>query len=103
MASGSVDQSNTYVFEVAPRGLSPSAGKSLSYWSTGKGDDTMVTIWNPADEAQDFIFRLHFPGGHYDLPVQLGPRATRMFNVSEIIAGPDIDGNVVPAGVEEGS
>jgi hypothetical protein len=42
MASYSVDQTNTYVFEVAPRALSHCAGKSLSYRSTGNGDDTMV-------------------------------------------------------------
>lgn len=44
MASGSVDQTNTYVFEVAPRGTTMNAGKNLSYWSTADGDDTMVTI-----------------------------------------------------------
>ena len=66
-ASGSVDQTNTYVFEVPPHAVLPSAGKSLSYWSTGNGDDTMVTLWNPADEEQDLIFRLVFAGGHYDL------------------------------------
>lgn len=82
-----------------------SAGKSLSYWSTANGDDTMVTIWNPADEAQSFIFRLMFAGGHYDRLMTLGPRATAMFDVSEIIngAGPDLEGNVIPPGVQEGS
>jgi len=105
MASGSVDQSNTYVFEVAPRGVASSAGKSLSYWSTGNGDDTMVTIWNPADEVQVFIFRLNFAGGHYDLPMMLEPRATRMFAISEILSGPgpDAEGNVIPTGLQEGS
>ena len=42
------------------RALAESASKSLSFWSTGKGDDTMITIWNPADEAQDFVFTLFF-------------------------------------------
>jgi hypothetical protein len=41
MASGSVDRKNTYVFEVMPRSVSESVSKSLSYWSTGNGDDTM--------------------------------------------------------------
>ena len=65
----------------------------------------MVTIWNPADEAQSFIFRIHFSGGHYDRLVNLGPRATYMFDLSEILAvqGPDSDGNVLPAGLQEGS
>jgi len=105
MAGGSVDQTQTYVFEVAARGIAKSAGKSLSYWSTGSGDDTMVTLWNPADEAQNFIFRLTFAGGHYDLPIQLGPRATRTFNISQIIATqvPDAQGSIIPPNIQEGS
>jgi hypothetical protein len=105
LTSGSVDQSNTYVFEVFPQGTGESASKSLSYWSTGKGDDTMITIWNPADEAQDFVFTLFFSGGSYKYPINLGPRATRTFNVSEIIHSqtPDVDGKLVPLTVHEGS
>ena len=105
MAAGSVDQTNTYVFEVAPRGVGKSAGKNLSYWSTANGDDTMITIWNPTDEAQTFIFRLIFAGGHYDDIMTLGPGATKMFDVSEVIAnsGPDPEGNIIPADVREGS
>ena len=105
MASGSVDQSNTYVFEVIPQGLGESIAKSLSYWSTANGDDTMVTLWNPADEAQNLVFTLFFAGGSYRYPVPLGPRATRTFNVSEIIQNqlPDENGNTIPAGVHEGS
>jgi hypothetical protein len=77
MASGSVDQKNTYVFEVLPKAVLESASKNLAYWSAGNGDDTMVTLWNPADEAQDFVFTLFFSGGHYDLPIHLEARATR--------------------------
>jgi hypothetical protein len=103
--SGSVDQSNTYVFEVVPQAIGESMAKSLSYWSTGKGDDTMITIWNPADEAQDFVLTLLFSGGSYKYPIPLGPRATRTFNISEIIHSqiPDADGNLVPTTVHEGS
>jgi len=105
MASGSVDQKNTYVFEVLPRGVLESASKTLSYWSTANGDDTMVTLWNPADEAQDLVFTVFFTGGHYGFPVHLGPRATQVFNVSEVIHNqiPDSEGNVIPASVHEGS
>ncbi len=105
LASGAVDQTFNYVFPVVARGIVPSASKSLSYWSTGNGDDTMVTMWNPADEQQSFIFRLSFAGGHYDRLVNLGPRATYMFDVSEIMAapGPDLDGNVIPPETQEGS
>ena len=82
-----------------------SVAKSLSYWSTANGDDTMITLWNPADEAQDLVFTLFFSGGHYNFPVHLGPRATGAFNISEIIHNqiPDDEGNVIPASVREGS
>jgi Bacterial Ig-like domain (group 2) len=104
-ASGSVDQSENYVFEVVPRGVGEGASKSLSYWSTANGDDTMVTLWNPADEAQDFVFTVFFAGGHYLYPIRLEPRATSMFNMSELIENqlPDSEGNVIPVSVREGS
>ncbi len=105
ISSGSVDQTNNYVFEAPPRGIAEGGGKSLQYWSTGNGDDTMITVWNPADEAQDFVFTLFFTGGHYALPLHLEPRATRGFNISEIIQNqvPDAEGNLIPPSVHEGS
>jgi hypothetical protein len=105
LASGSVDQSDTYVFEVVPRSVKESASKNLSYWSTANGEDTMVTLWNPADEAQDFVFTILFSGGRYSLPVHLDPRATRTLNLSEVIESqiPDSQGNVIPLSVQEGS
>lgn len=104
-ASGSVDKKNTYVFEVIPHGVVESASKSTSYWSTANGDDTMVTLWNPADEDQDLLYTLFFSGGHYLYPIHLPARATRTFNVSEIAgsATPDSEGNIIPAGIREGS
>jgi hypothetical protein len=105
LTSGSVDQKNTYVFEVRPVGVGESNAKSLGYWSIGNGDDTMVTLWNAADEAQDLVFTLFFTGGHYNFPIHLGPRATNTFNISEIVHSqiPDAEGNVVPASAHEGS
>lgn len=104
-AAGSVDQTKTYVFQIVPRAVAESASKSLQYWSTGNGDDTMITLWNPADEAQDLVFKLIFSGGHYLLPIHLDARATRMINVSEIIMSgvPDAEGNTIPPNVHEGS
>lgn len=88
-----------------PQAIVESVAKGLSYWSTGDGNDTMVTLWNPADESQEFLFTLFFSGGHYRFPLHLEPRATRTFNLSEIIHNqiPDEEGNVVPASVHEGS
>jgi len=105
MTSGSVDQTKTYVFQVIPRAVRESMSKSISYWSAGNGDDTMVTVWNPADEAQDFVFTLFYSGEHYDLPIHLEARATRMFNVSEVIQNqiPDSAGNVIPTSIHDGS
>ena len=105
LASGSVDQKNNYVFQVAPHAVQESASKSVSYWSTANGDDTMVTVWNPADEAQDFIFTLRYSGGHYLMPIHLEPRATQTFNISEIVQNPtpDAEGNVIPAAIHDGS
>jgi hypothetical protein len=78
MASGSVDQQNTYVFQVISQTIGESVATGVSYWSNGNGDDTMVTLWNPADEAQDFTFTLFFSRGHYKYPMHLGPKATRV-------------------------
>jgi hypothetical protein len=105
LEAGSVDQTNNYVFEVMPRGIGESASKSIGRWSTANGDDTMVTVWNPADEAQDFVFRLVFSGGHYLLPMHFAPRATRTFNISEIIQNqlPDAEGNIITTTVRDGS
>ena len=105
LSSGSVDQKNTYVFQVIPEGVKESIAKNLSYWSTMNGDDTMVTLWNPAEEAQDFLFTLFYADGHYKYPLHLEPRATSMFNISEILhsAIPDAEGNIIPARVHEGS
>jgi hypothetical protein len=105
LASGSVDQKNTYVFEVIPGGVGESASKAICYWSTKNGDDTMITLWNPADEAQELTFTLFYSGGHYLYPIHLAPRATRAMNISEILLTsiPDVEGNVIPAGVDEGS
>ena len=104
-ASGSVDQKNTYVFDVLPSSIAESSAKTISNWSTGNGDDTMVTVWNPADEAQDFTFTLFYAGGQYLHPIHLEPRATLVFDVSELTRNPtpDAAGNVVPAGVYQGS
>jgi hypothetical protein len=62
----------------------------------------MVTLWNPADEAQDLVFTMTFVGGYYQLPIHLEPRSTRTFNLSEVGQIPDADGNIIPAGVHEG-
>lgn len=104
--TGSVDQKNTYVFETHTTAILESVAKTMSYWDTADGDDTMITLWNPADEPQSLVFTLFYAGGgHYSFPVTLGPKATQMFNISEIVQSqvPDNDGNIIPATTQEGS
>jgi hypothetical protein len=105
MANGSVDQKNTYVFGVVASGIGEGMGRSIAYWSTTNGDDTMVSLWNPADEAQDFTLTVFFTGGHYKYPIHLGPRASNTFNMSEIVHSqiPDAEGNIIPSSIHEGS
>jgi hypothetical protein len=105
VACGSIDQKKNYVFGVMPTLVAESESKTLSYWSTADGDDTMVTVWSPADEEQELIFTVSFSGGHYLMPLHLSPKATRTFNISEIIHNqiPDSEGNVIPISVHEGS
>jgi hypothetical protein len=105
MASGSVDQTGTYVFQVLPHEARESMAKTISYWSTASGNDTMVTVWNPADEAQDFLYTLLYAGGSYTLPLHLEARASRLFNIASIIhdQAPDSQGRIIPTTVIEGS
>jgi len=105
ITSGSVDKKNTYVFEVMPKAVGESAGKSISYWSTANGDDTMTTLWNPADEDQDLLLTVFFTGGHYLYPIHLAARATRSLNISEISHSgiPDSEGNTIPSAIHDGS
>jgi Bacterial Ig-like domain (group 2) len=93
------------VFEVGPTLIQESQARSLSYWDTANGDDTMVTVWNPADEQQDFVLKLSFAGGHYNFPIHLTPRASYTFNVSEVINNqiPDSEGNLISTSVHAGS
>ena len=59
-ASGSVDQTSTYVFEVPARSAESSLSKETPYWSTANGADTMVSLWNPSDKSEDVLMTLYF-------------------------------------------
>jgi hypothetical protein len=105
LATGSVDQTGTYVFEVECKGSGPSEGKILGNWNVADGNDTMVSVWNSSDADQDLTAILFYSGGQYKYPLHLAKNASTMFNVSEIIMMqmPDADGNVIPAGIQHGS
>lgn len=107
LATGSVDQTSTYVFEVRPQGIGESIGRISGYWSVAKGNDAMFSIWNPIDAPQDITATLYYGdgSGQYHLPIHLAPQASTMLDVAMLIMEktPDINGNVIPLGIEEGS
>ena len=104
LAGGSVDQTGTFVFQVLPHEIRESMAKTISYWSTGNGNDTMVTLWNPSDDPQAFRFTVEYKGGTYIMPLKLGPRASRFFNIAALIHDqiPDSKGHTIPTNITEG-
>ena len=107
IAAGSVDQTGTYVFEVAPDGAGPSRTRIGEFWSIADGDDTMITLWNPSDAAQNITLTLLFGDGSgtYDIPVRLEAGASRMLDLMDLMKNmrPDPDGRTVPSGIQTGS
>jgi hypothetical protein len=107
LTTGSTYQSGNFVFEVESQGVGASFSKEGPYWKAADGFDTVVTLWSPTDQAQDFLVTFHFgaEGEQYKLPVPLAAKASRTISVAEVIAAqrPDADGNVIPLGTREGS
>ncbi len=107
LATGSVDQTGTYVFEVEPQGVGASRSKFANYWGVSNGNDTMFTLWNPTSAAQDILVTFYYAdgSGKYDLPVHLGPQASSMIDMAILIAEhkPDPEGHVIPSNIQEGS
>jgi hypothetical protein len=107
VATGSVDQTGNYVFAVDPHGEGQSFSKIASYWSVANGFDTMYSLLNPTNSAQDFIVTFYYGdgSGQYKLPVHLDAQASTMIDMAMLIAmrEPDPQGNVIPPNVLEGS
>jgi hypothetical protein len=107
LATGSVDQAGTYVFEVEPQGVGPSRSKFAGYWGVSNGNDTMFSLWNPTNSAQDILVTFYYGdgSGKYSLPVHLGPQASTMIDMAMLIAEnkPDPDGHLIPSNIREGS
>ncbi|MGI8785805.1 MAG: Ig-like domain-containing protein [Acidobacteriota bacterium] len=108
VATGSVDGTGTYVFEVLPQGVvAPSLSKEVHYWTVANGLDTMFALWNPSEEAQDIDVTFYYGdgSGSYRLPVSLLPKGSLTIDMAKLIAvaQPDPEGNVIPTGVREGS
>ena len=107
LASGSVDQTGTYVFEVGAQGIAKSRMKFSNYWTVADGNDTMITLWNPTSAAQDIVGTLYFGAGSgkYTVAIHLAPRASATIDIAMLIAQskPDPNGIVFPPNVREGS
>jgi hypothetical protein len=107
IASGSVDQTGTYVFEVKPQGISSSRSKFTNYWGVSNGNDTMFTLWNPTGQPEDILATFYYGdgSGKYVLPVHLEAQASTMIDMGMLIAEikPDANGNVIPPSIQEGS
>ena len=107
VATGSVDQTGTYVFEVHPQGIGKTLAKDSPFWSVANGSDSMFTLWNPGTTPEDILATFTYTGGsgHYVLPIHLVPKASQTIDVAQLIAlhQPDGEGNIIPANVQGGS
>ena len=106
-ATGSADDSGSYVFSVYPMPIAPSGTQASSHWQFGSGFDTMYTIWNPLSTSQDVLANLYYgdKGEQFKLPVHLEPYASVMLDVGEMIRTRQVtpDGNVIPLDAGKGS
>jgi hypothetical protein len=104
---GSVDQTENYVFAAEPQGVGRSFGKASHYWISANDFDTMYTLFNSTDRAQDFIATIYYGdgSGSYQMPVHLEAQASTMIDMMMLIGEkqPDVHGNVIPPGVQQGS
>lgn len=107
LATGSVDQTGNYVFEVRPQVIGERIGTISGYWSVANGNDAMFSLWNPSDSPQDLIATLYYGdgSGQYHLPVHLAAQGSLTLDVAMLIMEktPDRDGKILPASVREGS
>jgi len=107
IATGSVDQSGTYVFPVCAEAIGQSFGKSIGHWTVANGVDTMYSLWNPTNADQDFVVTLHYGdgSGQYVMPLHLAAQASTMIDIGMLIAmaQPDANGNLIPNYIQEGS
>ena len=107
IATGSVDQTGNFVFPVPAEAIGQSFGKSIGHWTVANGVDTMYSLWNPTNSAQDFVVTLHYGdgSGQYVLPLHLAAQDSTAIDIAMLIAmrQPDANGNLIPDYIQEGS
>lgn len=103
--TGSVDQSQSYVFEVPTSVQADSASRTLCFWSTEGDNDTMISIWNYKLTSQDLVLTLHYYGGTYQIPLKLGARSSYNLDVMSLLRSrlPDPKGVPIPDNIKNGS
>lgn len=103
--SGSIDQTLNYVFEVPPRLEESSSGRTYNYWNTNGDTDTMFTLWNYSNDAEDLVLTFQHQEGKYEMPVHLEAHSSMTLSVGKLIHSqvPDRVGRVIPASIVQGS
>jgi len=106
VANGSVDQSGNYVFEAEARTTAETASKSSIYWTMSNGFDTMYSLWNPGEKAEDLLLNFHYaPGKTYSLPVHLDGHTQSMIDLKQLAmqGTPDVHGQMLPMTATSGA
>jgi hypothetical protein len=104
IATGSVDNSGSFVLAVKALAPTPSRVRQIPFWSLEGATDTMFNFYNPSATAEDLSIIFYFAGGKYTLPLHIDGNGSAMFNISEIIRKqqPDADGHVIPMSIQHG-
>jgi hypothetical protein len=105
VATGSVDESQSYVLGVRPQLVTSSHLVRVPLWRFEAGTDTMVSLWNPADSAENLLVEIKHETGVYSYRLHLDGNSSGMFNISEVIQKqqPDDKGNRIPLTAKTGS
>jgi hypothetical protein len=105
MSTGSMDQSQTYVFEVTPSQQADSISRTICFWSVEGDNDTMMTVWNYKPTAQNLVLTLYYSGGQYKIPVHLEARQSYNLDVMSLVHSriPDPNGALIPSNINSGS
>jgi hypothetical protein len=105
LETGSVDQTKNYVFEVTPSQQADSASRTICFWSVEGSNDSMITVWNYKDVAEDLDLTLYYSGGHYIIPIHL--EALEAYNLDMLMLirsqASDPYGTLIPSNVTSGS
>lgn len=105
LEAGSLDQTQSYVFEVIPSAQQPSASRTLCFWSVEGDNDSMVTVWNYTAKPQDLALTLFYTGGTYRIPIHLEAGSAYNLDMMQLVRSriPDPSGALIPSNVFSGS